>query len=227
MMKNRKILPALAWGLWTVSVLGIAGSPNPDDTETGVWQEREYAEQTVHLDKDHRCEFLRGGTTLFSREDCRWEFNGTYGKLLVNFHGNRAEIHLKHENGTLLMAQRKINLNPGSADSILEKLDRPETAARYRKPFIGRWEALDHSYELRFSGDGTCRYSKGDEILFTRKQCRWNAGKEGGTMVFMVDKNTRRNAAVYLKIYGNRMLGATDKKHLAPRSADLNMIREE
>jgi|GEM_PF-7012232 hypothetical protein len=204
-----------------------AGPADGNISIEGTWQESLYAEQTLKLYKDHRCEFLRGGTLLFSKENCRWEMKGSDGKLRLDFHGNRTDIFLKYTKGTLLLARRKINLNRGSADSIMQKPENHGTASGYRVPFVGRWEALDHSYELRFSKDGKCLYSKGDEILFNWNQCHWNAGKEGGTMVFMVDKNTRRNAAVYLKIYGNRMLGATDKRHLAPRSADLNMIREE
>ena len=190
---------------------------------TGIWYEKAYGEQTVWLDADGRCKFIRGNVTFFNTKTCRWN---TEGEMTLTYHGNKGKVFMRLKDDTLMMAQNPVMISQYTAETLLKKTDDPvKTSKEGQKPLLGKWEARDHSMQLNLLPDNHCQYLKGDNELFQNTQCTWSAGEEGATLIFTNTEEPERNTALFVKRIGNRLLADKDKSNLIPTRAKMQMVK--
>jgi hypothetical protein len=205
------LLPAVLWADMSAKEL------------TGIWYEKAYGEQTVWLNADGQCKFVRGKVTLFSPKTCSWNAEG---EMHLNYHGVQSKIFMLLEENTLMMAKNPALISKYTAETLLTKTDDPLQASREgQKPLLGKWEALDHSMQLQLLSDDQCQYLKGDDALFSRSQCTWSAGEEGATLIFTDPKNSEHNTALFVKRIGNRLFADKEKSNLIPTRAKIQMVQ--
>jgi hypothetical protein len=126
----------------------------------------------------------------------------------------------------LLMANNPALLSKYAAQTSLIRTDDPHAlSAEGEKPLLGEWEARDHSMGLSLLPENQCRYLKGSDEVFSRSQCTWSAGTQGATLIFTDPLNAGVNVALFVKLFGNRLLAARDKSNLLPSRAKMQMIR--
>jgi len=194
----------------------------PVEETAGVWYESNFGEQTIWLNKDGSCKFNRGVLTLFEAKDCKWD---SKGKMLLNFNGAKGAVFMKLDKKQLLMAKSPM-ITKYTADTILEKTDDFNTInSNGKKPFLGKWEALDHSVDLELLDSNKCIYKSPNKKFRKGVTCTWTAGKVGATLIFSEDSDVAKNEALFIKYMDNKLLLSNDKSELLPTRAKIMMVR--
>jgi hypothetical protein len=206
-----------------LSPLGLSAQMS-EEALSGVWYEKDFGEQTVWLNADKHCKFVRGKLTLFTPKSCEWN---TRGEMTLTYKGEKSKIFMMVSDGKLLMSQSPALITKYTADTILTKVKDPQIIADAgKKTLLGHWDTRDHSMQLYLFNDDQCQYFRGGEELFSRQQCRWNAGEQGAIVMFSDVENPLRNTVLFIKHIGEYLYADKDKNNLLPARAKILMVPE-
>jgi hypothetical protein len=190
---------------------------------SGTWYEPDYGEQTVLLNRDGRCKFVRAKVTLFDTDVCRWN---TKGEMRLTYQGHEGKVFMLLEEDTLMMSKNPSMINKYTAETLLKKIDDPaKFSKKGEEPLLGKWEARDHSMQLYLLDHDRCRYLHGGDSALSQATCRWCAGEKGATLIFTDPEHSNRNTVLFVKLIGNRLFADKEKSNLIPTRAKMQMIR--
>jgi hypothetical protein len=189
----------------------------------GIWYEEAYGEQTVWLDGDGRCQFVRGKHRLFDRSTCHWN---TRGEMILDYHGAQSKIYMRLSGETLMLAKTPVLLSRYTAEALLQKCQDPlALSAKNQQPLLGEWEAQDHSMQLSLLSGNRCHYRKQEDPALSRAKCSWSAGKKGATLIFVNPENPERNTALFAHLSEGKLLLDPDKSNLLRHHAKMELVR--
>jgi len=216
----KRIVQSIAAAGWMTAGLYAQMPVSP---LSGIWYEKAYGEQTVWLDVDGRCRFVRGGVTLFDRMHCRW--NGR-GEMMLTYHERQHKVYMKQDDTVLMMSRTPVLLSRYTAETLLEKCKTPLSfSSQYQAALLGEWEARDRSMRLSLLSKNRCRYSQESDPLLSGAQCTWSAGKKGATLVFVNPEKPGRNMVLFVQRTGDRLLVDKEKSNLLPRRAKMQLVQ--